>query len=227
MNIKFKTSLVYLVTAAVSFFFGLFVLDQVILPQLVGGQREIEVPDMEGVKLDLARIACEEKGLSLAVRGETYHEMVEARCVIKQDPEPGVTVKRGRQIFVVVSLGREIVEVPRVEGLTRRQATILIERSRLDVSKIITQSDEEVPAGRVIEVDPKGGTALASGGRVVLYVSEGARKVKVPSVIDKDLEEARESIEEAGLSLGNVSSKYSYIPEGRVIDQLPLEYTTV
>ena len=228
MTGRFKTSIIYLLTALISFFFGLFVLDQIILPHLAGGQRLTEVPDLNSLSVDEARVVCEKKGLSLVIQGETYHSQVPENYILRQDPEPGVVVKQGRQIYVMRSLGPEIVTVPYVKGLTQRQATILIERSSLEVVEVRRKKDPLVSAGRVIDISPPVDTPLSHGGKVILTVSEGVPLVKVPSVIDKDLEEARKILLDTGLQPGEIAYRYnSFIAEGRVIDQIPIERTEV
>ena len=93
---------------------------------------------------------------------------------------------------------------------------------------VIITSDSSVTRGRVIEVNPPGGAALPRGGKVMLTVSKGVQKVRVPSVIDKSLEEASALLAEVGLEVGVLSYKFSrYLSENRVIDQQPLERTAV
>ncbi|HLA41734.1 MAG TPA: PASTA domain-containing protein [Candidatus Glassbacteria bacterium] len=228
MRGKLKTFTIYFVTAVVSFFFGLFVLDQVILPQLAGGGSPVEVPEVSGKRLEEARSVLAEAGLSLAVYGETFNSEVPAQYVLKQDPEPGVVVKRGRQVQLIVSLGPEIVTVPHLVGLTERQARILVERNMLAVAGIKSGVDPSMPRGRVLEVQPPAGTALARGSQVTLVVSQGAPKIRVPSLIDKTIDEARETLSALGLQIGQVSFRFNrYLPSGRIIDQNPLERTPV
>jgi eukaryotic-like serine/threonine-protein kinase len=228
MHSKLKNSLFYLITAVASFFFGLFILDQVILPQLTGGKLQVEVPALENIQLVQARKLCQEAGLVLTVRGETYNDAVPADHILKQEPDPDIVVKQGRKVYVLVSLGPEIVNVPRVEGLTLRQAEILIERSRLLVKEVSRSSDASVGRDRVLQIDPSGGTALPKGAGVSLVVSDGVPRVEVPSVIDKTFEEASQIIESLGLKVGSVTYKYNrFIPQGRVLDQSPLERAIV
>lgn len=228
MKGRIRTLIVYLFTAAFSFLLGLFILDQVILPHLTGVQQESPVPSLEGRSLSDARQICAESGLGLSVQGETYHPSIPASNVMKQDPEAGTLVKPGRQVYVLVSLGPEMVTVPHVNNLTLRQAQILIERNLLKVGEIRTVSDPRVARGRVIEISPPAGEALPHGGSVFLTVSEGVEQVRVPAVIDKPLEEAGNILDAAGLKVGTVSRQFNrFIPEGRVIDQSPLERAQV
>ena len=107
MRETLRNRLLYLLTAVASFFFGLFVLDQIILPQLAGGKMLVEVPALEGFSLSQARKLCREAGLLLTIRGETYNDDKPAESILKQEPDPGIVVKQGRKVFVLVSLGPE------------------------------------------------------------------------------------------------------------------------
>jgi serine/threonine-protein kinase len=139
-----------------------------------------------------------------------------------------MVVKQGRGIQVILSRGPEMVNVPHVEGLTRRQASILVERNFLQVENVLTTGDADVARGRVVQVDPPPGTLLPKGSQVVLTVSEGAQKVRVPSLIDLTVEQARETLEEEGLQIGEVTFRFNrYLPAGKIIDQHPLERTPV
>jgi eukaryotic-like serine/threonine-protein kinase len=223
-----RTFLIYLITAVFSFFLGLFILDQVILPHLAGAREEVQVPKMEGLSLSQAQDLCRESGLGLTVQGETYQAAVPAGHVLKQDPETGARVKQGRQVYVLLSLGPEMVTVPHVRNLTQRQAEILVERSRLKLAGVRRVSDPNAPKDRVIDITPAEGSALPDGGEVQLTVSIGVEQVQVPSVIDKPLAEAEQVLNAAGLKLGKVSYRFNrFIAEGHVIDQAPLERVQV
>lgn len=228
MGNKLRSLLIYVLTAAVSFFFGLFILDQVILPQLTGAGREAEVPELDGMSFEEANAACRDVGLLLEVKGETYSNRIEGGMVLDQDPDPGLTVKQGRSVYVIMSKGPEMVTVPHLVGLTRRQAEILIENNFLSIDTVLTVSDAAVGRGRVVASDPEPGSPLPKGTAVKLTLSEGTPKIPVPSLIDKSLDEAREILTGSGLKIGDISYRFNrYLPEGKVIDQHPLERTPV
>ena len=228
MSTKLKSLFIYVLAAAVSFFFGLFILDQVILPQLTGVGLESEVPVLAGESREDAAAICQGANLGLEVHGETYSASIPAGHVLDQDPEQGLVVKQGRSVYVILSKGPEMVGVPHVVGLTSRQAEILIENNFLVVDSVLSAADAKTARGRIVSVIPSPGTFLPKGSMVTLTVSEGAQKVRVPSLIDKSLNEARAILQDAGLSLGEVSFRFNrYLPAGRVIDQHPLERTPV
>jgi len=228
LNAKLKNFLIYLLTAVVSFCFGLFILDQVILPQLTGVGRESVVPQLTGLYREEAESACRGAGVVLEVQGETYSSDTPAGYVLDQDPETGLTVKQGRSVYVILSKGPEIVSVPHVKGLTQRQAEILIERNFLVVDTVTTSSDQSTTRGRVIEIVPPPGTPLPKGEAVSLVVSQGTPRIRVPSLVDMTVDEAREVLTGAGLTMGELTFRYnSFMPAGKIIDQHPLERTPV
>ena len=176
------------------------------------------------MSLDEAKALCGESGLTVTVQGKTYHPVIPEDGVMKQEPEAGTMVKTGRQVYVLVSLGPEMVTVPHVKNLTLRQAQILVERNSLQVAEIAYRSSQEVPKGRVLDISPPTDEKLPHGTAVILTVSEGTEQVSVPTVIDKPLEEAGNILTAAGLKVGKVTFRENrFIPEGHVIDQSPLE----
>lgn len=228
MNGKLKSFLIYLLTAAISFCFGLFILDQVILPQLTGAGRESVVPEMVGLSHRDAESACRDAELMLEVQGETYSADSPEGYVLDQDPEAGLSVKQGRSVYVILSRGPEMVVVPHVKGLTRRQAEILIERNFLLVDTVSTVTDPATTQGRVVAITPEPGTMLPKGAQVSMVVSEGTPKIRVPSLVDKTIDEAREILAGTGLTMGEVAFRYNrFLTAGTIIDQHPLEHTPV
>ena len=80
----------------------------------------VEVPSVVGMAAEDARLILEEKGLGYYVLQEVYSEE-EAGTVLEQDPKPTSIRKSGvgEQVGVVLSKGRELVQVPDIRGQTR------------------------------------------------------------------------------------------------------------
>ena len=64
---------------------------------------EIKVPNIEGMGIEKARAMLEEKGLSVVVTDSGYNKRLPADCVLNQNPGPGLTVKSGHTIYVIVN----------------------------------------------------------------------------------------------------------------------------
>ena len=70
----------------------------------------------------------------------------------------------------------EIAVPSGLEGKLEGDATAAIVNAGL-VASVVSESSDTVTSGRVIRVDPKGGTMLASGGSVTLVISSGPKPV--------------------------------------------------
>ncbi|MFN3648099.1 MAG: protein kinase domain-containing protein [Armatimonadota bacterium] len=110
-------------------------------------------------------------------------------------------------------------------GKTQGQAEEMLRQWGL-VPKVNEEFDDRIPAGQVIRTDPIGGTEIRAGREVTLAVSKGAAPVAVPNVTDKTAEEARQDLEDAGLTVRRVTDEYSDLyQKGKVISQDPVAGT--
>ncbi|MFQ5628096.1 MAG: PASTA domain-containing protein, partial [bacterium] len=62
--------------------------------------------------------------------------------------------------------------------------------------------DSVIPAGYVIEQNPKGGALVKSGRRVYVILSRGEQKIPVPELTDISEREAKLKLQRLGLSIG-------------------------
>jgi serine/threonine-protein kinase len=112
------------------------------------------------------------------------------------------------------------VDVPRVLGLPVAVATARLTDADLEVSGDAGRYSLQVPAGRVLQVQPPAGTVVRTGTRVTLTPSLGPRPVPVPDLVGKTIPAARDLLREAHLALGKRGTRFSDgFPEGRIIGQ--------
>ena len=153
-----------------------------------------------GLSVDDATTALAADDLALAPDPEqAFSETVAEGLVISQVPAAGETVKRGSEVAVVVSKGREPVPVPAVVEQERAAA----EKALTDVGlvpQVTEEFSESVAAGVVISQAPADGT-LFKGDPVALVVSKGPPLVEVPAVRGKQVEEATRILRDAGFDV--------------------------
>ena len=65
--------------------------------------REVEVPNVQEMNIDKAKVLLEERGLRVVVSDSGYNKRKPADCILAQAPDPGVRVKEGRVIYVTVN----------------------------------------------------------------------------------------------------------------------------
>ena len=112
------------------------------------------------------------------------------------------------------------VDVPRVLGLPVAVATARLADADLEVSVGDGRYSLQVPAARVLQVQPPPGTVVRTGTKVTLTPSLGPRPVPVPALVGKTIPAARDLLRQAHLTLGKRSTRFSdRFPEGRIIGQ--------
>ncbi|MFC0216070.1 Stk1 family PASTA domain-containing Ser/Thr kinase [Paenibacillus chartarius] len=89
------------------------------------------------------------------------------------------------------------ITVPSVVGMNSAQAQLKLKESNLDPS-VKEESDEKVPKDTVIRQDPEPNMKTKSR-TVTIYVSTGAAKQKMPSLIGSNLKDARDRLQGLGL----------------------------
>lgn len=160
-------------------------------------------------------------------KSEEYNKDVPAGYIISQDPGymPNYNVKEGSTISVVVSLGQNLVKVPKVTGLTQDDATKQLEDLGLVVNVEETYSSK-VEAGYVIEQSVKENEEIDAGESITIKVSKGTEKVTVPDLTGKTESEAKTAIKDAGLKLKTVVTTEDTTKEDGVVVKQSLEAGT-
>jgi serine/threonine-protein kinase len=183
---------------------------------------EVDVPDLRGRPFEEARARAAEARLQVSVLRREFNDGVPMNAVVEQDPPPGQRAREGRLISLVISQGRELVDVPDVARRTLNEARLLLDTARLLVGTITEGFDDRVPSDVIVSQDPVAGAQAPKGTAVKLVVSKGAELFDVPDLGGKSLEAARDALKSAGFTLGSVQ----YAPRadkspGLVADQAP------
>jgi serine/threonine-protein kinase len=163
------------------------------------GPERYGVPSLAGTNLDAATAALEDTHLAVGDVTRVYHDRVAEGDVVSSDPAAGTSVKRDAVVDLVVSKGREPVEVVDVTGQQLPEARRTLRELGLAV-EVERRYDDEVPAGEVISQSPDDGT-LFKHDPVTLVVSRGPELVAVPSVFRMGVEAARKTLADAGFEV--------------------------
>jgi serine/threonine-protein kinase len=131
--------------------------------------------------------------------------------------------------FLFSSLADNKVAVPDVIGQTTAVATQTLENDGLTVAQPArTEASATVPAGHVINTDPKVGTSVAKNSTVHLVVSTGPNipTVQVPAVTNEQLATAVQKLNAVPLTY-KVKYMPSNQPNGWVLAQDPAAGATI
>ncbi|NLK07389.1 MAG: Stk1 family PASTA domain-containing Ser/Thr kinase [Firmicutes bacterium] len=220
---KRKRTRIFLVLFGVAFLGGL-IWGISYLPQLIF-PAEVNVPDITGLTVMEARTALDKERLKLAVDKEVPDADIPAGQVIRQDPAARRRVKEGRTVWVVVSTGPRLKQVPDVEGLHVDEAKELIKKAELSVGMETPVFEPSVLVDYVVSQSPKPGTFLEEGLAVDLMVSQDNMDrplVILPDLRGESLEEAKARVRRLGLGIGNVWGEvHRLLPAWEVTAQRP------
>ncbi|WP_448852361.1 PASTA domain-containing protein [Corynebacterium sp. 335C] len=172
----------------------------------LGSGRYGEVPTLTGMSPNQATHTVREAGFEPASR-DVYDDEVPAQRVAGTEPEGGSRVVRGEVVTVLVSLGRPTVPDVPSGADPARYAQLLKERTLTEKRGEEVYSDD-VPEGKVAEVDPAAGTSVRTGSAVTVHLSKGPAPVAVPDVVGLSRADAEKALERAGLSVGSVEEKF-------------------
>ncbi len=205
----------------------LILMDTWVMPHYVGLDRVVSVPSVVGMNTSAARKMLEDKGLSVRVRNEYYNNNVPAGYITNQIPFPNTQVKPARTIYLDISKGKQLLEMPDLIGLTLRDAKLkfLQMNNGLELNRVSYNYNKNLPPDVIASQSISKGTKVAQGAQVDVVVSLGAEDAYsvVPLLIGKGVEEAKRLIATAGLTLGEVvtGEKNETMLPGTVINQIP------
>jgi len=183
---------------------------------------EVGVPDLRGKPFTQAQEELERLGLSIAVLRREYSDRYPMNAVVDQDPPPGQRVRTGRVVQVVLSQGRQLVEVPDVAHRPLEEARLLIAQARLRLGSVLEDYDDRIPKGVVVSQDPPAGSQVRRWSPVNLVVSKGPELMPVPNLVGLTLEEARGVLHRVGIALGRISyAPRDDVPPGIIAEQSP------
>jgi serine/threonine-protein kinase len=114
--------------------------------------------------------------------------------------------------------------VPRLEGRPVEQAQRVAVARGFDFEISRNEFSSTVDPGLVISQSVPVGREVEEGSVLSVVVSKGPEFVDVPSVVGLPLGRAREEIQDARLTVGNVEKVFdNEVPKGEVIEQNPTE----
>jgi serine/threonine-protein kinase len=165
---------------------------------------ETRVPDVVGRDLAEARAILANAGFTGVQERETNSGEFAAGKVAEQRPTGGALLRRGRKVWVTVSLGERSAAVPPLLGLSVRQAAIALQRERLESGTVSRAYHDAVPRGDVVAQDPPAGAALGEGGRVDLLVSLGPEPAAwaLPDLTGRPAADVERVLARAGIRIG-------------------------
>lgn len=221
-----RRALPYVVTAAAGFLLAYLVVLFFVFPTALVPD-EGDLPDVVGLHVDDAVQRLREAGFDGTPGDSRFHATAPEGVVLQQSPPGGSRQPRGAVATLATSKGQLESEVPRLIGLTRRQATAALTNAGLELGDV-QMRESEAPRGEVIAADPVAGTVVPMPTAVRLVVSSGPTALAMPDLAGQSYPQARALLEQLGLRPEPPTfDSTSYMPEYTVLGQEPAGGTRV
>lgn len=166
------------------------------------------VPDFSGLTMEQTAKLAKKSKLKYQVIDSVYTTLVPRGCVAEQNPKPGFKVKKWRNVVLTINaFSPEMVAVPNLVDLPKRQALALIESSGLEIGLLKYKPDQSIDFvidqlfnGKSIPA----GDSLQKGSVVDLVLGKGLsnQRALVPDLMGLNLEPAKNKILISSLNLG-------------------------
>jgi eukaryotic-like serine/threonine-protein kinase len=168
--------------------------------------REVVMPDVIGMKVIPARQTLQGRGLGLKVEDRVYNSLP-ADSVVRQSPPGNMKVKIGQYAHVVLSLGPQRADIPKLDDASLRAARIDLLRRGLQAGEISSVYLPGWDVDQVIQQDPPPGTIDNVSPHVNILVSLGPRPPAyvMPNLVGLSLANAEAKLKPAGLKIEKVS----------------------
>ncbi|HFI0322276.1 TPA: Stk1 family PASTA domain-containing Ser/Thr kinase [Streptococcus suis] len=180
----------------------------------------VQVPDVVGETLDIAKEKIEVAGLVVGdVKEEASTEYQEG-TVIRTSPGANTSRMEGSKVDIFVARVA-MVTVPNLIGSDADSAQKELEDLGFKVTLKKEYSDT-VEEGYVIKTDPVANSSKEKGSTITVIVSKGVQPKTVQDVTGKSQDTAKQLLEVAGFIIGTISEEYSdSVAEGNVISTDP------
>lgn len=177
------------------------------------------VPDFHGLTIEQTANLARKSRLKFQVIDSVYTNAVPAGCVVEQNPKPGFKVKKWRNIILTINaFSPEMVAMPNLVDLPKRQALSVIMSSGLEIGQLEYRPDLSIDVvigqqynGRTVAP----GDSIQKGSVIDLILGKGLSNMRtpVPNLIGMRLDPAKNMILGASLNLA------TYIYDNTIINK--------
>ena len=168
---------------------------------LVGGAKNVVVPNVVGMSLQDAQNALTARGLT-GVQDTTQvaSSTVPKGNVVNQSQQPETKVRKGSTVLLTVSAGPSTATVPDESGKDPTTAANDLKSAGFTVSATTPENSNNVAQGKVTRTDPQANSVQAKGSSVTIYVSAGPATAMLPDVTGQDQAAATNQLKSLGFN---------------------------
>jgi eukaryotic-like serine/threonine-protein kinase len=200
------------------------IIDNFIMPAYVQKGKTTKVPDAVGLPIAEAKKILLDIGLEPKETEYKTDKRYKTGTVILQNPIAGSEVKYGRGIYLTISGGEELVNVPNLRGKSTREAFFNLERCGLKIGSITYEPSDDIFSNTIIRQGIQPNKKVSSGSQIDIVISQGRSTDMrlVPDVSSKTLTEAEKLFTNSGFRIGKVTYQINQdLLPNTILEQYP------
>ncbi len=180
-------------------------------------QTKYEMPNLVGMNYYEAKDEYEYLDIQI---NDTEFSAYEKDAIYEQDITIGDAVTSGQTVYVNVSLGISMIEVPDVTNIYYEYAKKMLDQQGFKVEERYELSPDNIDASNVIRTEPAAGEEAESGSTVIMYISKGANTddIVIQDMVGWTLDQATQLLTYVGLKIETIDEA-SVEEENTVIAQ--------
>ena len=184
--------------------------------------KEIEIPDVSNMTAESAEEKLVKLGLKVSDENkEVVDENIKEGNVIRTSPKAGKTVKKGSEVTLVVSIGKDEIEIEDYTDKEYESVKFALEKLGLKVNKEDKEytKDDNVKEGIIKEQSVKAGESIDKGSSITLIVSKII--VVYPDFVNENytLSQVEEFCKENNINLEKIAKETNDYTDGSIISQ--------
>ena len=195
-NIFFKIGVGFVI-----FLIFVLVMDKVVMPLYVQLGDEMELPDVTEMTVEIASSELESKGFSVVIADSVFDPNLPKGTIVEQNPYPFTRVKKGRNVYLIVSIGKKPIIMPNLFYKSPRDAELILRSYGLQLRSTNYEYNDMAVEGVVIGQSFPQGQKVRRETPIDITVSLGPfPTVKtVPELIGKSLSAAKKQLRALGV----------------------------
>ena len=199
---------------------GGVVLGLVVIAAIWWFQGNVTVPKVTGLSQAAATASLDSAGLAVGRASSEPTLAVAPGTVIGQSPKPGMSVREGTNVDLVVA-SIPVVTVPNVVGKASSEAEADLAVAGLQVGEVTAVFSEDAKAGTVMTQSPEADAEVPVASVVALEISAGPTQGAVPDVTGLASVDANDVLDSAGFAVKETKKESADVAAGVVMSQSP------
>jgi len=186
--------------------------------------KEIILPELKGKNIIRVLETLTNLGLNPKLHGTQYDDNIPKYAITFQDPLPGTTIKKGRDVSIYISKGQKENIIPDLRQIPLKQAFLTLEKNEFKPGTLSYVPSVETLKNNIIAQYPLAFTTRARNSLCNLLISKGPEPLVqvMPDLEGMDFEDAVGLAEKQHLSVSKILSKTdSNLALGIVLSQIP------